>query len=182
MFKTTDPGIDYSLGTANKDHETGIHYGVISQNKVEPEAINDIAVNGDDLGYEEWLEQIKTELKAAVNGVLEDYTNTEIDSDDAADLLDGLELDYMGEGGPWAYSDNEVTLTLGTDGDIFITKSIYYTKCQYCSPCAPGAGYLTNSCENGVKSYCLGPDWFEGEPPYPVFRVDDDSLVAKGIA
>lgn len=179
MWKTTDPGLDYSMGTANKDHKTGIHYGVISQHQVSGDAVNDITTNGTDLGYESWQDQIRDELKSAINGVLDDYTGAEVDDDDVASFIDGLELECTGEGGPWEYSDGEVSLTLGTDGDLFITRSEYFTKCQYCSPCAPGAGYLVNSCEDGIQAYCLGHDWFEDGAPYPVFRVSDGLLVEK---
>jgi hypothetical protein len=34
MSKTEYAGIDYGLGRANVDHETGIRYGVISQHTV----------------------------------------------------------------------------------------------------------------------------------------------------
>ena len=64
------------------------------------------------------------------------------------------------------------------DGDIFVTKSPFYTHAQFCSPCAPGAGYLTNPCKTGPKCYCFGHDWFEdGKAPYSVFRVDDGTFV-----
>jgi len=56
------------------------------------------------------------------------------------------------------------------DPDIFITKSPYYTLCQFCSPCAPGAGYIMN--RGTVKAYCFGHEWFEGnKAPYPVYSV-----------
>lgn len=57
-------------------------------------------------------------------------------------------------------------------GDIMITKSPFYTRCQYCSPCAPGAGYLMTPDPLGPKTYCFGDDWFEdGKAPYPIFKV-----------
>ncbi len=66
----------------------------------------------------------------------------------------------------------------GDDSDIFILKSPYYTRAQFCSPCAPGACYLTNPCEDGERAYCFGHDWFDdGKAPYPVFLVADDSEV-----
>jgi hypothetical protein len=34
MGRTDYPGIDYSLGQANRDPETGIHYGVINANRI----------------------------------------------------------------------------------------------------------------------------------------------------
>jgi len=82
------------------------------------------------------------------------------------------------------------------DFDIMIIKSPYYTYAQYCSPCAPGAGYLMNYYKpekntvafdhyqeyakiNGFpKVYCFGHDWFEdGTAPYPVFSVETGELV-----
>lgn len=78
------------------------------------------------------------------------------------------------------------------DCDVFILKSPYYTRAQFCSPCAPGAAYLRSPCEDGPKAYCFAPDWFHpwdddqvtgeyaGEKtscPYPVWRVEDDALV-----
>ena len=67
----------------------------------------------------------------------------------------------------------------GDDVDIFIFKSPYYTRAQFCSPCAPGAGYLRSPCENGPKTYCFGPDWFDDYRPcpYPVYRVDNDECI-----
>jgi hypothetical protein len=50
------------------------------------------------------------------------------------------------------------------DPDIFIIKSPFFTYSQFCSPCAPGAGYVLNSVnpeDGGIKTYCLGHDWFE---------------------
>jgi len=61
------------------------------------------------------------------------------------------------------------------DTDIFITKSPYYTLCNFCSPCAPGAGYIMEQNKNGVKAYCFGHDWFDdGKAPYKVYNVKTD--------
>lgn len=85
------------------------------------------------------------------------------------------------------YEDNEpsywydrdgyqIRLNTG-DGDMFVIKSPYYTMCRECSPCAPNAGYLTDR-GGGMKTYCLGVEWFEDEKaPYDVYRVDDDEQV-----
>lgn len=69
-----------------------------------------------------------------------------------------------------------------SDGDIWVELSPYYTRAQFCSPCAPGAGWLASPSPDGEKTYCLGPDWFTepeltGSCPYPVWRVSDDILV-----
>lgn len=50
------------------------------------------------------------------------------------------------------------------------------------APCAPGAGYLSNPCPDGPKTYCFGHDWFENDvAPYPVYRVDTGELVPPPV-
>ena len=67
--------------------------------------------------------------------------------------------------------DAEYFAICGEDGDIFIERSPYYTLCEYCSPCAPGAGYLMSP--GDVRAYCFGHDFFEGETaPYKVYSVE----------
>ena len=41
-MKTNYKGIDYGSGQSNINRETGIRYGVISQNSIDPEAISDM--------------------------------------------------------------------------------------------------------------------------------------------
>lgn len=103
-----------------------------------------------------------------------------------------MSYDYDGDG----YS-----ASCGEDGDIFILKSPFYTYCQFCSPCAPGAGYLLNFFNPGngyspetlgtkqykdmaenagfIRAYCFGHDWFEdNKAPYPVFSVATGELIS----
>jgi len=62
------------------------------------------------------------------------------------------------------------------DPDIFVTKSPFYTLCKFCSPCAPGAGYLLN--KGDVKAYCFGHEWFDGgEAPYKIYDVKTDKEI-----
>lgn len=77
------------------------------------------------------------------------------------------------------YEDNEYSITqLAEDSDLFIFKSPFYTLCNFCSPCAPGAGFLLDQNKNGIKAYCLGHDWFDnGKAPYRVFRADNNEEV-----
>ena len=129
-------GIDYGRGLTNIDTETGIRYGVISQNEV---------------------------LQAWADSSEPDYGETEGMTDE--DLEFAEPLFYI-------FSDEEYSATCGDDGDIFIYKSPFYTLCRFCSPCAPGAGYLMSPDDNGIKAYCFGHDWFEDEQaPYKVYDV-----------
>lgn len=146
-------GIDYGLGKTNIDTDTGIRYGVINQNEL----------------LQAWIDSSE--------GV---YPEIEHDDDcensdnsgycDCGDMLEPIAHKYSGEGYECTQSND--------DGDIFILKSPFYTKCGFCSPCAPGAGYLLSQNSEDCKAYCFGVDWFDdGQVPYDVYSVADDSLI-----
>lgn len=179
-METSSSGIDYGLGQINIDTETSIRYGVIHTNELASHAWDEIMVTGIDTDYEEAISELKGSLASAVKSVLQDYC-TNFDQDEIADeIVDGLDIDYESTGDcrRFHYETNEVTFDTCSDGDIFVTKSEFYTLCQFCSPCAPGAGYLI--IPGTVKAYCLGPDWFdEGVTPYKCFRVSDNSEVTQ---
>jgi hypothetical protein len=167
----TNPGIDYGMGQSNIDHATNIRYGVVSQHSLMPECLDDFeadhgpptcgkcgndAVEYDDEKHGEYRD----------GPGCSDYScescERVFDSSDA--FGDGPIGHYL--------NDGEYKGTMGTDGDIFLLKSPFYTHAQFCSPCAPGAGHLAHPCEDGPKTYCFGHNWFEGgEAPYPVYSV-----------
>ena len=148
-METEYKGIDYGMGQVNVDKETGIRYGVIHQNQ----------------------------LLSAWNVSSEPYYPCE-DCGVEKDENDENEDCQFCEPTSFFFGNREYRAESDSCGDIFITKSPYYTKAQFCSPCAPGACYLMNPCEGGEKAYCFGHDWFEdGKAPYPVYLVKDDSLV-----
>lgn len=137
-METDYVGIDYSLGKANYDKETGIHYGVISQHAINQDCLMD-------------FEDI--------------YPNSDLfdldifpDDFDYEDDLQSIGMTYNKDG--YAIEDC-------LDSDLIILKSPYYTYCQFCSPCVPGAGNLESECPNGVKTYCLGLDWYDDYNPMP---------------
>ena len=148
-MKTEYAGIDYSLGHANRNQETGIHYGVIHHGEV----------------GQAWYEESEPYFA----------DDCECNEDD--------QHDFMCECDPSSFFIREDDIAAQQpydDPDIFVLKSKYYTWAQFCSPCAPGAGYLTSFTdpEVGVKTYCFGHDWFENErAPYPVYSVETNELV-----
>ena len=94
------------------------------------------------------------------------------------EVEEGEELSDFAEPLGFSLDDGEYKASAGESGDIFITLSPYYTLCKFCSPCAPGAGYLMNPDNDGIKAYCFGHDWFEGgKAPYIVYKVEDNSIV-----
>ncbi len=163
-------GIDYGNGLTNIDTKTGIRYGVIHQHNVlqawcdssEPYyGKPDCAV----------CPECGEEQSAPVDAEWGDTLECE-----ACNESFEIELPDCSEPISHFIDDNEYKAECGDSCDIFITKSPYYTLCEFCSPCAPGAGYIMNS--GDVKAYCFGHDWFEdGKAPYPVYSVKTGELV-----
>ena len=146
-------GIDYGLGKTNIDTDTGIRFGVISQNEVLQAWCDSSESVYPDIEHDADCE----------NSDNSDYCN-------CGDMLEPIAHKYS--------SDNYECEQSYDSGDIFILKSPFYTKCGFCSPCAPGAGYLLSQDSEDCKAYCFGVDWFEdGQTPYDIYSVADDSLV-----
>ena len=174
-------GIDYGMGRTNIDRETGIRYGVISDRDLASHAWDTIYSEATDLDYEEAVENARSELAHAIKSALTDYS-TSFDANELADsIIDDLDfnLEYAADGVRYLYDKDGETFNVLSDGDIMITSSKFYTLCAFCSPCAPGAGYLGS--DGDVKTYCLGPDWFSAENPMPYtcFSVDTGERVVR---
>lgn len=178
-------GIDYGRGQTNIDHTTGIRYGVIPQHDVlqvwadssEPNygepccpRCGNAAIEGESHtkqlsnGVQCWVEHPEHTEEWECSGC-GDYR-----CDHCEYLFDGDEA-YGDEPLSFTLDDGEYVAQSGRDEDIFILKSPYYTHAQFCSPCAPGAGYLRNPVLNGPKTYCFGLDWFDEYCPYPIYSV-----------
>ena len=180
-------GIDYGRGLTNINHETGIRYGVIHSREV-GQAWYDSAES--DYGEPSCDEcgnpahdsmSAPEEVQEAEWFTGKDYycptCETCFWSDEA----------FGDEPLAWTFKDSEYTAEQsGSDCDIFVTRSPFYTFAPFCSPCAPGAGYLgsADGCDetNGVKTYCFGHEWFDdGRAPYRVFNVEtNEEVISNG--
>ncbi len=102
--------------------------------------------------------------------------------DDCRLLFDGEDA-FGDDVCEWIVDDGEYKATQGgDDSDVFILLSPYFTRAQFCSPCAPGACHLSNPTEDGERAYCFGHDWFEDDvAPYPVYSVKTGELVAPPV-
>jgi len=211
-MKTNYAGIDYgALAGSNRDEKTGIHYGVIPA--------NDIGESWFEASESNYGEPHCPECGNAVVGIdheeVPDFSEPQSVSDDGTE-----ESVWENEGSDYAclschktldgedcYGEEPISFYLNDgeydaeqtydDYDVFITSSPFYTRAQFCSPCAPGAGYLRNPCPTGPKTYCFDPSWFypnaeeevtgtyDGRKtacPYPVYRVDTDECVFMPIS
>lgn len=168
MSKTDYVGIDYSNGLSNVDLKTGIHYGVIHHGEV----------------GQAWYDESEGYYNYTCPGCEYDFGSEYPDIDEGCPECSYTFNDYdydMLDPISHYFEDDEYSMEQGFDDcDIWILKSPFYTYAQYCSPCAPGAGYIMNYMAEGegIKTYCLPGEWFENETaPYPVYRVKDDTRV-----
>ncbi len=173
-------GIDYGNGIVNIDRVTGIRHGVIHQGAIlQAWADSSEASYGDPTCPKCGGEVLDAATTKNNYPPLYSYGCTDYECEECRVTLDSG--DVFGEE-PLFYAydgDGYMCEQRGDDCDIFILQSPYYTRAAYCSPCAPGACYITSPCEDGDRAYCFGHDWFEeGRAPYPVYRVEDDALVA----
>lgn len=188
-------GIDYGRGMSNIDHKTGIRYGVIPQNEV-----LQAWADSSEPHYIYFCPKCGTELPKEMQ---EDPTGTcpSCEAEITTDDFDNLEPSsyYYDQDGYYCEQSCD-------DMDIFILKSPYYTYAQFCSPCAPGAGYLRSSfpiserikkifketdleiageeyrkeaeAAGFPKVYCFDKTWFDDENvPYPVYSVETGELI-----
>jgi len=160
-MKTEYAGIDYGIHQLNIDPKTGIRSGVIPQNDC-----LDFWGEESDAFYTPHCPYCGNELKQDKEYKRCPHCYKAISNDET--LPDEPDFFYI--------KDETYQATSDTYGDIFITKSPYFTYAQFCSPCAPGACHLSNelSAPNpNNRSYCFGHDCFcEGKAPYRVFSVE----------
>lgn len=175
-------GIDYGMGQTNIDRKTGIRFGVISSHEV--------CQSWSDSSESDYGEPHCPKCGNEANECKSEYAKWEHAKHECADYVCrscryvfGSESAFGDEPIAWILDDGEYKASqLGSDSDIFIVKSPYYTRAQFCSPCAPGAAYLMNPTDDGPKAYCFGHDWFDdGKAPYPVYSVETDELIQPSV-
>ena len=167
-MKTEYAGLDYSHGLANVDNKTGIHYGVIPLKS----GILQSWCDSCDYHYSYHCPHCGQKLRSSETKRCSACRKK----------LTGRYFDFVEDTCDYEFiQDTEYTAHRVNDSSgIWITKSRYYTLAQFCSPCAPGAGYILNPCENGAKTYCFDKDFFDdGKAPYDIYSVKTGELLYK---
>ena len=80
-------------------------------------------------------------------------------SDNPSDFEEPIGFEYHRDGYHLYFS--------GESPELWVFESPYITRCQFCSPCMPGAGNLDSPCDNGIETYCLDSSWFDESEPCP---------------
>lgn len=191
----SDRGIDYSgPGATCNRSEDGIRYGVICINDLCDFALEEFEPDygdptcprcGNDVeNYSDAVVKIEAQ---EVEGIaseedLDNYYDSLLSCADYVCLGCGIILgsdEVYGDEpvGGWILDDGEYLAQLDEYNDVFLVKSPYKTRSQFCSPCAPGACHLGHPIsvdDNPDHPWCFafGHDWFNGDKaPYRVFSV-----------
>lgn len=157
----------------NINPETGIRYGVINPNKIEPDLFDQ---------FHEEVEAVCGSCGSDDLGCIEE--SEDLLCNDCGKVNKPDELDSHGND-IFTYMDDDYEIVKVDDTMMYVTRSPYYTYARLCSPVAPNAGDLndispeTSVSDMGYKTYCLGHDWFPGgEADYNVFGYDLDMLLS----
>lgn len=188
MTTTTYAGLDYGLGKTNIDIETCIRFGIISANALPEEIWEEFEPDYGEPTCPKCGNEALTwdKARATLDDNLYAWNHVKSECDDYACLsckyIFGSESAFSEE--PFAHTlDNgQYKAQIDSSGDLWVFKSPYFTYAQFCSPCAPGACYLSNPLaepNEANKCYCLGEEFFsDDEPaPYPIYSVATGELV-----
>ena len=130
----------------NINTETGIRFGYISSNKLDPEVVHTLMFEvGVDLAFEEYM----AELEEKYGEDFDEYT--------AVGGYHCEEPIITGSYEGVSYSSS----WLGGALNFFIFESPVITKCALCSPCVPGAGDLGS--EGEFEAYGVPDNWLKEE-------------------
>jgi len=160
----------------NTDPKTGIRYGVIPLNDLEPYfAFEEFYDNSENLV----IKEVETELNEIFDTIKEFTKERNIDKDiEIESLKDSIKEDlfeFWDESEDSRIYDHEGYRMQLIDGDLFITESPFVTFGPLCSPCAPGAVDLPSADgKHGFMAYCLPDDFFEdGKAPYEYITIEE---------
>ena len=132
----------------NTDPITGIKYGTVYLNKLQPWVFEEFIDKGVDQSF---LAAKKECLGDKFTEEEEKYYDDNYDSDRVGDHT--LEIDEM------KLEMNH----LGGALLVWVMKSPHITQCRECSPCVPRAGDLSAKDEHGFDTYDLPKDWYLDE-------------------
>lgn len=142
----------------NINPETGVRYGIISAQALDPEVVHNMQCEGRDVHYE----NAKSDLSDAVRAAARDYLS-ERAVDDLVDSACELMSDNFEDDEPvhefFIDGVRGSTTWLGGALLVWVFESPVITKAKLCSPCVPNAGDLDNRNEDGWTCYDVPADW-----------------------
>lgn len=180
--------IDYGHGRTNINPDTGIRYGVISMNSLDPDMLGDFDALPNPLIAAAHADYAREQLQALA--AKNEITADDLDLDDptmalseaiaaledqaAIDALEAVDLRayehfFFGVDSDLDGCEGEIdgvhvrVFELGGALHLFVFSSPHTDHFAFCSPCIPGAGNLDSPDPSGPLTYDVPPDWRAAE-------------------
>jgi len=67
--------------------------------------------------------------------------------------------------------EDGLLMILDEYNDVWVFESPVKTRCSYCSPCAPNAGYITSQNEDGIETYMPPAEWLNNPEKFKIEKV-----------
>ncbi len=130
----------------NTNPQTGIRYGMISQNSLADWVMDEILQTGTNLSYESAWEEYKIE-----------HELTE-DSEDIDEHQQEFSDGYYEDDATYSATIDGISVQTSSLG-LWVFHSPTRVKARLCSPCVPNCGDLDNIDANGHECYGLPAEW-----------------------
>jgi len=141
----------------NINQETGVRYGIISANSLDPEVICDLQAVGRDVHWEARKQEIIDALQMEVDNGAEFEFDEELEN-----RLERESYDFYDDEPVHEFQRDGVrgrTTWLGGALLVFVFHSQWTTNARLCSPCVPGCCDLDSIDPNGYEGYDVNPEW-----------------------
>lgn len=154
----------------NCNPHTGIRYGTIYLNNLDPDTADHLFYEGTNISEQEAYKEAKAEIEATVKNEIADavsdgeeppYDEDDIDREVEHRLerwAEGLQIEE-----PYIEGEcegvNYGISHLGGAALLWVYESPHLTRARLCSPCVPGAIDLDSVDADGEEGYDVPPDW-----------------------
>lgn len=147
----------------NCNPESGVRYGTIYMNHLDPDTADWLWTGGTNVSEEEALKEARDEIECAVQreineGQLDAWQRESEVEYRMQSVSDNMQIDepYIeGECEGVKYGISH----LGGAGLLWVYWSPHTTRARPCSPCVPNAGDLESLDPEGYECYDVPPDW-----------------------
>lgn len=151
------------MRSTNMNPETGIRYGTIYLEELDPEVADDLLFRSTNLSYQAALDDVEAEAAAAASELgyehgspdWEDYIEVKVTEAEISGRFDIEEPHICG-----IYEEVEYEIThLGGAALLYVTHSPRIGRFDLCSPCVPNACNLSSPNPEGFEGYTVPDDW-----------------------
>ena len=146
----------------NTNPETGIRYGCVYLNSLDPDTAQWLWDDAENLSEEEAYAELKAEIEAQVQEECPDFDENEAEIEVEKRLereSECIQIDEPTLAGICEGVRYEISW-LGGAPLLWVLESPVISKARLCSPCCPNAGDLNSLDDDGYECYGIPADWY----------------------